>query len=95
MFPLIVFLLSAALVTTLYLTLKKNKPVTFMQILKVLALLYPVIGILRFLLADSFVELVFNMADGYESYIRWAYYIGYAVLRFDVFFYVRLFRIFA
>ncbi|MBP3583446.1 MAG: YwaF family protein [Clostridia bacterium] len=92
MFPTIVFVLSAAIVTALYLTLKKNKPDTFIKVLKVLAVIYPIIGILRFLLSDSFVELVFNMADGYESYIRWAYYIGYAVLPCSVFFDLRLYR---
>ncbi len=92
MSTIIVFTLSALLVTALYLTLKKKKQDVFIKVLHVLAVLYPVVGLLRFLLADSFVELAFNMADGYESIIRWAYYIGYAVIPCSVFFESRLLR---
>jgi len=92
MYTIITLTASASLILALYLSLMKKAPNRLSSILKILAIVYPVIGVLRFLLSDAFVETVFNMQDPYESIIRWAYYIGYAVIPTAVYFENRLLR---
>ncbi|MBO5009478.1 MAG: YwaF family protein [Clostridia bacterium] len=60
--------------------------------LMAIAAIYFVLGIIRMHFSDSFVETVIGGADLAESFIRWGYYIGYAILPLSVFTDNRTFR---
>ena len=61
-------------------------------ILKSMAIAIFAIGLVRFLLADAFVETVFDFSLPLESFLRWGYYISYAVVPISIFRESRLFR---
>ena len=89
---LIIFILSLLVVVFLkHLSNKCNK-ISIDIVLKAFAVLLCISGIVRYFLSDSFVETVTNFEDPLQSFLHWAYYIGYAVLPMSVFFDSRLFR---
>ncbi len=61
-------------------------------VLKILAACLCLIGVIRYFLSDSFVEVVEPMEDPLQSFLHWTYHIGYAILPMSVFFDTRLFR---
>ena len=89
---LIIFLLSAASVLVLKTLFDKNKKINPEIVLKILAVILPVIGIIRYFFSDSFVETVVGFEDPLQSILRWGYHIGYAVLPMSVFFDSRVFK---
>lgn len=61
-------------------------------VIKILAVSFCLMGVVRYFLSDSFVETVGPLDDPLQSFMRWGYHIGYAVLPMSVFFESRLFR---
>lgn len=89
---LIIILISAISVLVLKTLFDKYNIINPDLVLKILAVALPVIGIIRYFFSDSFVETVVGFDDPLQSFLRWGYHIGYAVLPMSVFFGSRLFR---
>ena len=89
---LIVLLLSAISVISLNTLFNKYKKINPDYILKILAVAFVIIGIFRYYLSDSFVETVNGFDDPLQSFLRWGYHIGYAVIPMSVFCDSRLFK---
>ena len=101
MFQAITFV-STLLAVILILFIFKNKSEkSFSKFLKILTIIFCVMGFFRFMLSDSFVLVIkggyfnnkyYDRQDILQSIIRWGYYIGYSVLPMAVFFKNRFFR---
>jgi len=61
-------------------------------ILKAMSVALCVMGIFRFYLSDSFVKNISDVVDPLQSFLRWGYHIGYAMIPMSVFFNSRLIR---
>ena len=85
MFSAIIFVLSALGVFGMLLASEK-RAFDVIKISKILAVVYCVIGLFRFLLADSFVETALDFSDPLQCIMRWGYYLGYAVIPLSLFF---------
>ena len=93
---------STLLAVILILFIFKNKSEkSFSKFLKILTVIFCVMGFFRFMLSDSFVLVIkggyfnnkyYDKQDILQSIIRWGYYIGYSVLPMAVFFKNRFFR---
>ena len=70
----------------------KSKPRQLDIFIKVSALIFCVIGLVRFHLSDSFAEVVFDGSDVFETLLRWFSYISYAAIPMAVFFDSRMFK---
>ncbi len=95
MLSLVILLISFSATLISYFLLKKSETqkIAAERILKIMAISFAVIGILRFCLADGFVEAaVTPMFAPHQSIARWLYYISYAVLPISVFFDSKLFK---
>lgn len=93
MYSLIVLCVAAAFVLISYYVFKNKPREKFEFYLKALALAFCAIGIARYFLSDAFPETVkIAGEDLSQSFSRWFYYMGYAVLPMSVFFASRLFR---
>lgn len=66
-----------------------NKPDLF---LKAMSVAICILGIMRYFLSDAFVETTVAMSDPLQSFLRWGYHIGYAIIPMSVFFNSRLFK---
>lgn len=103
MYQVITFV-SALLTIVLSLLIFKNKSEkSFSTFLKVLTVIYCVMGLFRFMLSDSFVNVIhhggfytdqvwYEGFDPLQTILRWGYYIGYSVIPMAVFFKNRFFR---
>ena len=89
---IITLVISIITVLALNYSFKKFNNVNPGIVLKILAVILNVIGIVRYFFSDAFVEIVGPMEDPLQSFLRWGYYIGYAVLPMSVFFDNRIFR---
>lgn len=89
---IIILLTSALSIFVLNALFNKNSKVNPDLVLKILAVILPVIGIIRYFLSDSFVETVVGFEDPLQTVLRWGYHICYAVIPISVFFDSRLFR---
>ena len=93
---------STLLAIILILNIFKNKSdESFSKFLKILTLIYCVLGFFRFMLSDSFVYVInggyldyvkYDRQDILQTILRWGYYIGYSILPMAVFFKNRFFR---
>ena len=88
----IILLLSLVAVFVIRQAFIKIKDISPDIVLKIFAAMLPVIGIVRYFMSDSFVETVGPMEDPLQTFLRWSYHIGYAVIPMSVFFDNRLFR---
>ena len=101
MYQIITFASTILMVMLILLIFRKKSDKTFSTFLKVLTVLYCVIGFFRFMLSDSFVYVInggffnnkwYDEQDILQSILRWGYYISYSVVPMAVFFKNRLFR---
>ena len=101
MYQIITFASTILMVILILLIFRKKSDKTFSTFLKVLTVLYCVIGFFRFMLSDSFVYVInggffnnkwYDEQDILQSILRWGYYISYSVIPMAVFFKNRLFR---
>lgn len=92
MYSLITLGLSAAAIILLKIASDKKLIKDINLIIKVLAVAFTVTGIFRFLLSDAFPEVVSGMSDPAQTFLRWGYQIGYAIIPVSVFFNSRLLR---
>ena len=60
--------------------------------LKIMTVVFCLLGLSRLILFDNFAETVLNFADPLQTFLRWGYHIGYAVIPMAVFTKSRLFR---
>lgn len=96
----IILLLSAFFVTAFW-ALTKKCPKKLNTVLKGAVLLFCAIGFFRFMLSDSFMfvinggyydEVFYEATDPLQTFLRWGYYLNYAVIPMAVFFESRVFR---
>ena len=96
----IILLISALLVAAIWLATKLFSKQSNI-ILKGAVLLFCSIGFFRFMLSDSFMfvinggyynNIVYEVTDPTQTFLRWGYYLNYAVLPMAIFFESRLFR---
>lgn len=92
MYALITLLISAAVVLSIKAAFERSVIKNTDRFLKIMSVAFSIVGILRYLLSDSFVETVFDFADPLQTILRWTYHISYAVLPMSVFFNARLIR---
>ncbi len=93
MYSLITFCVAAVFVFLSYRFFKNEPAEKFIFYLKALAVTFCVIGISRYFLLDSFPETVKTAGEDLsQSFSRWFYYMGYAVVPMSIFFESRLFR---
>ncbi len=72
---------------------KENRIKIAEKILKIMAFSFAAIGIIRFCLADGFVEVATTpLYSPYQSISRWLYYISYAILPISAFYESKLFK---
>jgi len=93
MYSLIVFAVAALAVLAFWYFTKGESEEKKLLILKILAVTFSAIGLIRYIFSDSFAEI--SIGPGYDvaqSLARWFYYMGYAVVPLSVFFKSRLFR---
>jgi hypothetical protein len=93
---------STLLAIILILNIFKNKSdESFSKFLKILTIVFCVLGFFRFMLSDSFVYVInggylnyvkYDRQDILQTILRWGYYIGYSILPMAVFFKNRFFR---
>ena len=88
----ILTLLISALIACGLLVIKKCASLKQTPMLKILVIVYCLVGFVRYFLSDSFVEVVFDGADIFSSLLRTFHHISYAVLPMAVFFKRRIFR---
>ncbi len=97
----IIFLSSALLITAFALLLRKKSSAVTDTVLKILVLVFCVVGFFRLMLSDSFMfvinggyygDIYYEATDPLQTVLRWGYYLCYAVLPMAVFFESRLFR---
>lgn len=91
MYPIIAILVSFVCVGALLYLFKKRPTITDF-VLKSMAVAFCIVGLCRFLLADGFVETVFDFANPLQSLLRWGYYISYATVPMAIFTESRLMR---
>ena len=91
MFPFITAALSLLLIVAMLFVFRRWEGKSEL-ILKCMTVAFCLLGLFRLLLADGFVETVFNFEHPLETLLRWGYWIGYAVLPMAVFTDSRLFR---
>lgn len=91
MYPLITAVLSAIVIASL-IYLFRRWEMYAERTLKIMTVVFCLLGLFRYLLADGFVETEMSFAHPLQSFLRWGYYIGYSVLPMAVFTQSRLFR---
>lgn len=89
---ILILALSFAVILTLKIIADKVERFSLDIFIKALSVMLCLLGILRYFLSDSFVETVGPFEDPIQSFLRWGYYIGYAIIPMSVFFDTRLFR---
>ena len=96
----IILLLSVIFVFALW-ALTKKFPAKLNTALKGAALLFCAIGFFRLMLSDSFMFIInggyyadvfYEATDPLQTFLRWSYYLNYAVIPMAIFFDSRLFR---
>ncbi len=101
MYQAITFVSTLLAIILILLIFKNKSEKSFSKFLKVLTIVYCVLGFFRFMLSDSFVYVIkggyfnyvyYDRQDILQSILRWGYYIGYSVLPMAVFFKNRFFR---
>lgn len=93
MYTLLVLFAAALLVLVSYYIFGRKSRESFEKYLKVLSVAFAIVGLVRYILADSFVEVATTAGyDLSQSFARWFYYMGYVVLPLSVFFDNRLIR---
>ena len=101
MYQAITFVSTLLAIILILLIFKNKSEKSFSKFLKVLTIVYCVLGFFRFMLSDSFVYVIkggyfnyvyYDSQDILQSILRWGYYIGYSVLPMAVFFKNRFFR---
>ena len=92
MYSLIIIGISVATIVLLKLLSDKNLIKNLNLIIKILAVAFTLTGVTRFLLSDAFIEVVSGMSDPLQSFLRWGYQIGYAIIPMSVFFNSRILR---
>lgn len=92
MYAIITLAISILLIVLLKIAINKNIITKPNFILKIMSVAICVLGIIRYFLSDAFVETVFGMSDPLQSFLRWGYHIGYAIIPMSVFFNSRLIR---
>ncbi len=92
MYSLIVFALSCAVVFLLRTAFNKSLFKSPEKVLRIMAVLFCLIGLFRFLLSDTFPETALNFVDPLQVFLRWGYYTAYAIIPISIFFNSRLFR---
>ncbi len=91
MYPVITATLSLLLIVSLLYVFRRWEGVS-VRIMKYMTLGFCVLGLFRYLLADGFVETVFEFAHPLQTFLRWGYHIGYVVIPMAIFTESRLFR---
>ena len=93
MYSLIVFAVAAFAVFAFWYFTKNQSEEKRVLVLKILAVCFSALGLLRYFFSDAFVEVAIGPGyDVAQSLARWFYYMGYAVVPLSVFFNSRLFR---
>jgi len=101
MYQAITFGCVAAITAAALLVFKNKRDDEFRLFLKILTVAYCVVGFCRFLLSDSFMWVIndgvyggirYVKTDYLSTFLRWAYYLNYAILPMAVFFEHRVFR---
>ena len=101
MYQAITFVSTLLAVILILLIFKNKSEKSFSKFLKILTVVFCILGFFRFMLSDSFVfvikggffdEKYYDKQDILQSILRWGYYIGYSVLPMAVFFKNRFFR---
>lgn len=96
----IIILLSALFICA-FLLFTKKYPQKLNIVFKGAVLLFCTIGFFRFMLSDSFMFVInggyydnvfYESTDNLQTFLRWGYYLNYAVLPMAIFFESRLFR---
>ena len=101
MYPTIVFLTSLFFILLLLWIFHKKQDGTFNKFLKILTIIFCVVGFGRLFLSDSFIYIInkgvflgtyYDTTDILQTILRWGYYLNYAVLPMAIFFDSRLFK---
>ena len=80
---------------------RKRGDAAFLLFMKALVLFFCAVGFFRFMLSDSFIYVIndaylngvhYDATDPLQTFLRWGYYLNYAVLPMAVFFDSRLFK---
>ena len=92
MYSLITLALSAIIICIFTYASNKKLINNLEIILKVMSVSLCIMGICRFFLSDSFVKNISDVKDPLQSFLRWGYHIGYAMIPMSVFFNSHLIR---
>ncbi len=92
MYSIITLFAAFALIAISIFAFSKTKSEYFDKYLKILAVSFFLLGVVRMHFSDSFVEVVTDGADIPESLFKWSYNLSYSVLPLAVFFSTRVTR---
>lgn len=92
MYSLIVIALSCAVVFLLQIAFNKSIIKKPELVLKVMAVVFGLVGLVRFFLSDTFPETALDFVDPFQVFLRWGYYTSYAIIPISIFMDSRLFR---